>query len=159
MTVNFGSSDNSLTYAYDGAGRVSSRTANIGGSAYASNYGYLAGDTTRYGTGASSPLISGITQTGHNLSYTYDDVGNILSVAYGGKTTTYVYDTLGQLTRANDPARTTPPAALRAPPGHTTTTRAEIYKMSNATPIQSEHQAVYCRRSPIPMGMPTGRTS
>ena len=37
-------------------------------------------------------------------SYTYNDRGNIASITYGVKTTSYVYDTKGQLTRENNEA-------------------------------------------------------
>ena len=105
--LTYGSSAYSVGYGYDGVGRVGTRTATIGGAAYATTYGYLAGDAARYGTGATTPLVSAITQTGHTLNYTYDDVGNITSCTYGGKTTTYAYGTLGQLIRVNDPQDTT----------------------------------------------------
>ena len=35
-------------------------------------------------------------------SYTYDNIGNILSIADGIYTATYAYDSLNQLVRAND---------------------------------------------------------
>ena len=38
-----------------------------------------------------------------DFSYTYDNVGNITSETREGVTTTYAYDSLGQLTRVNDP--------------------------------------------------------
>ena len=44
-----------------------------------------------------------ITQPGENHSYAYDNVGNIVSAARNGVTTTYAYDALGQLIRVNDP--------------------------------------------------------
>ena len=48
-----------------------------------------------------------MTQSGETCSYTYDDVGNILTATRNGVTTSYVYDNLGQLTRVNDPSDTT----------------------------------------------------
>ena len=57
-----------------------------------------------YGANSTSPLVSGIMQSGHNLSYVYDDNGNITSVVYKGQTIGYVYDALGQLIRVNDQA-------------------------------------------------------
>ena len=42
-----------------------------------------------------------------DFSYTYDNVGNITSETREGVTTTYSYDSLGQLTRVNDPHDTT----------------------------------------------------
>lgn len=106
-TLTFGSAANSLSYVYDGVGRVGTRTAKIGDAAFATVYNFLAGDAARYGSGASTTLVGGITQPGHSLNYTYDDMGSILSCAYAGKTTTYAYDTLGQLIRVNDPHDTT----------------------------------------------------
>ena len=40
----------------------------------------------------------------NSSAYTYDNVGNIVSAARGSQTTTYEYDSMGQLTRVNDPA-------------------------------------------------------
>ena len=48
-----------------------------------------------------------MTQSGETCSYTYDDVGNILTATRNGVTTSYVYDNLGQLTRVNDPSDAT----------------------------------------------------
>ena len=58
-------------------------------------------------TNATTPLVSSISQYGMDFSYTYDNVGNILSETREGVTTTYSYDSLGQLTRVNDPHDTT----------------------------------------------------
>lgn len=40
-----------------------------------------------------------LTTAGGAFSYTYDGNGNIASVTYGDKTTTYTYDTVNQLLR------------------------------------------------------------
>ena len=56
-----------------------------------------------YGTGATTPLVSKITQNGIGFEYTYDNRGNIISEKRGSLTTTYAYDALGQLIRVNDP--------------------------------------------------------
>ena len=95
-----------VEYTYDALGRIQTRKA-TNGSAYTSNYSFVAGDTTLYGTGATTPLVSSITQgsgtNAMNFSYTYDVRGNILTETHGGKTRSYVYDAIGQLTRVNDP--------------------------------------------------------
>ena len=58
-------------------------------------------------TNATTPLVSSISQYGMDFSYTYNDVGNITSETREGVTTTYMADSLGQLTRVNDPHDTT----------------------------------------------------
>ena len=77
---------------YNSLGRIASRNAVLNNASYLSSYGYAAGG---YGANSTSPLVSGITQSGHNLSYAYDDNGNITSVVYKGQTIGYVYDPIG----------------------------------------------------------------
>ena len=90
---------NRTDYVYDALGRISSRNAVLNNAFYLSSYSYAAGG---YGANSTSPLVSSITQSGHNLSYAYDDNGNITSAVYKGQTIGYVYDALGQLVRVND---------------------------------------------------------
>ena len=89
-------------YTYDELGRVATRVAECGATAgkLTSTYGYVAGG---YGTNSATPLVASIAQEGVALSYAYDNRGNITSETRNGLTTTYVYDTLGQLVRVNDP--------------------------------------------------------
>ena len=77
---------------YDARGRISSRNAVLNNAFYLSSYSYAAGG---YGANSTSPLVSSITQNGHNLSYAYDDNGNITSAVYKGQTIGYVYDPIG----------------------------------------------------------------
>ena len=98
-TVQYGSASNQTAYTYDDLGRMTTRTLTVGGTNYASTYGFTAGG---HGAGSTTALVSSITQNGQNCSYTYDDVGNITSEIRGAYTTTYGYDNLGQLTRVNN---------------------------------------------------------
>ena len=102
-SISYDGGTNKIAYTYDKLGRIQKRTATQGSNSYDTAYSFAAGDTARYGTGATTPLVSAITQPGMNLSYAYDNRGNISSETRGGKTTTYAYDALGQLTRVNDP--------------------------------------------------------
>ena len=90
---------NRVTYTYDGIGRVSQKTVTVGSHAYGVAYSYAAGANG----GNTTSLVAGLSQSGENFSYTYDDAGNIVSVSRNGVQTEYVYDALGQLTRVNDP--------------------------------------------------------
>ena len=72
----------------------------VNGSAYTTAYAYAPGAES----GQTTALVQEITQPGENHSYAYDNVGNIVSAARNGVTTTYVYDALGQLIRVNDPS-------------------------------------------------------
>ena len=61
----------------------------------------------KYGDGDTTGLVSQewLMKNGTTIDvkeYSYDDRGNIVSVVAGGKTTTYVYDSLGQLVRENN---------------------------------------------------------
>jgi RHS repeat-associated protein len=76
-TLTYGDVNNKLTQAYDGIGRVGTRTVTVGGRAYNTSYTYESGG---YGAASTTPLINSITQDGQATTYTYDDAGNILSV-------------------------------------------------------------------------------
>lgn len=93
-----------VTYTYDGLGRVSERSANAGGTAVTTAYTYLDG---AYGSNSTTPLVRTMTQAGTELTYTYDETGNITGISDGQQRITYVYDLLGQLIRVNDPYDTT----------------------------------------------------
>ena len=105
--VCYNSSETSkVDYGYDKLNRITSRTVTNGTSAYATQYAYVPG-AVAYGENATTPLVSSITQgegaSAMNFAYTYDNRGNITSETRNCLTTTYVYDTLGQLIRVNDP--------------------------------------------------------
>jgi YD repeat-containing protein len=87
-----------LGYAYDGLGRLTSRTAGPGLS-YLSTYRYV--DNT---DGSTTTLLAGITNGAEpEMSYTYDGSGNITEVCQGSVLTrSYAYDALDQLVRADD---------------------------------------------------------
>lgn len=93
-----------VTYTYDGLGRVSERSANAGGTAVTTAYTYLDG---AYGSNSTTPLVRTMTQAGTELTYTYDETGNIAGISDGQQRITHVYDLLGQLIRVNDPYDTT----------------------------------------------------
>ena len=87
-----------VTYTYDGIGRITERKVVYSGHTYTTGYSYLTGQN-----GLTTPLVSGISQSGESLVYTYDACGNISSVTRDGQTTQYTYDSLNRLTRSNDP--------------------------------------------------------
>ena len=92
-----------VEYTYDALGRIQTRKA-TNSNVHKVDYVYVAGDTTLYGTGATTPLISQIKENDTvAYQYTYDVRGNILTETHGGKTRSYVYDAIGQLVRVNDP--------------------------------------------------------
>ena len=101
--LNYGSANDRTNVTYDGLGRVSGRSVTVNGHSYDTAFSYVPGATNSKTTG----LIQGITQSGENFTYTYDDVGNISSVTQNGKVTSYVYDAIGQLIRVNDQSDTT----------------------------------------------------
>lgn len=102
--IEYGASTRKVAYAYDGLGRITTKTVTNGSNAAASTYGFIAGG---HGSDSTTSLVGSITQPGQTLTYDYDDVGNIVKEkrAENGTTkeTTYKYDKLGQLTRVNDP--------------------------------------------------------
>ena len=103
--------EHKVEYTYDALNRITSRKVTNGEQVYETTYGYVAGNTTKYGAGATTPLISTITQgadaNAMNFAYAYDSRGNITSETRNGKKTTYSYDALGQLIRVNDPHENT----------------------------------------------------
>ena len=98
--LTYGSSASKTENAYDGLSRLSTRKVYVNGSAYTTAYAYAPGAES----GQTTALVQEITQPGENHSYAYDNVGNIVSAARNGVTTTYAYDALGQLIRVNDPS-------------------------------------------------------
>ncbi|MGJ4850992.1 RHS repeat domain-containing protein [Bacillota bacterium Meth-B3] len=106
--VKYGDGTRKVAYTYDKLGRVQKRTA-TNGMAYETNYAYLPGDTALYGSGASTALVSQISQShlydAMDFSYTYDERGNITSETRSGVTdpTEYGYDAIGQLNYVSDP--------------------------------------------------------
>ena len=85
--------------AIDLLNRASTTSVTLGSTAFTSNIQYTAGG---YGSGSQTNLVASISQTGCNCAYSYDDNGNIASATLNGKTTSYVYDALGQLICVND---------------------------------------------------------
>ena len=109
--VKFGTDTEKVVYTYDELGRMATRKQYNGSSSTVRNsatYSYLAGSQSASGYTSCTPLVSGINQTGIDFSYGYEaKTANITSEArtggsYGG-TTTYAYDSMGQLVRVNDP--------------------------------------------------------
>lgn len=98
-TLQFGGTTNKVTFNYDVIGRVASRAIMVNNKGYATSFVYTPGG---YGANSSTPLVKTMTQAGHVLNYTYDNMGRISSTVYAGKTVQYLYDKLGQLTRVND---------------------------------------------------------
>ena len=78
-------------YGYDRVNRIAARTM-VGNTIYTTTLSYLRPESDD--PCMSTPLAQSITQNGQNFSYTYDNVGNILSVTRNGLTTTYGYDKL-----------------------------------------------------------------
>ena len=101
-----GSNNYLVNYTFDKLNRITSRKL-TNSVEYNTVYGYVQGDTTAYGSNATTALVASITQgsgtNAFNLAYTYDSRGNITSETRNGNTTTYEYDALGQLVRVNDP--------------------------------------------------------
>lgn len=98
--LRYGADNRQLSYEYDPIGRVYKRTV-VGSSDFETTYTYYGPDSED--SVRTSPLVETITQNSQNFSYSYDDVGNIIAETRNGVVSTYVYDTLGQLIRANDP--------------------------------------------------------
>ena len=106
-----------MKYSYDYVGRVSSVARGTAGANANGNinnftatttlgttYTFVASGYNQYDANATTPLVAGITHgCGMTFGYTYDNVGNITQETRDNVQTTYVYDSLGQLTRVNDP--------------------------------------------------------
>ena len=103
--IQYGADTRKVEYTYDELGRIASKTTRNGNLTRGTSYSYVTGNPPL--VNATTPLVSSISQYGMDFSYTYDNVGNILSETREGVTTTYAYDSLGQLTRVNDPHDTT----------------------------------------------------
>ena len=101
--IQYGDASHKLEYTYDGLGRVTIRKVTNGASEYSTSYEFVAGDTVKYGAGATTPLVKKITQPEMNFEYEYDSRGNIISETRNGLVTRYEYDALGQLTYVSDP--------------------------------------------------------
>ncbi len=105
--IQYDDANHKVEYTYDTLNRITNRKVTNGEQVYETTYGYVSGDTEKYGTGATTPLISTITQgadaNAMNFAYEYDSRGNIVSENRNGDVTTYSYDALGQLIRVNDP--------------------------------------------------------
>ena len=102
--VEFGDETRMVSYDYDDVGRIDSRTVTNGtGNTYSTDYTFVTGSTAVVEYNPTTPLVSSIVQAGMNLSYAYDNRGNIISETRNGLVTNYEYDGMGQLTRVNDP--------------------------------------------------------
>lgn len=82
-----------VSYVYDGLGRLT--TKNIG--SFDTGYSY-----ENVGEDKTTTLVKSVATPAGTYTYTYDNIGNILSVSDGSKTTSYEYDSLNQLVRVND---------------------------------------------------------
>ena len=82
--------DEAAAYAYDGEGRVATRTDKCGTATYAyDGAGRLASETDGFG---------------RRLEYSYDDAGNLRSIAYPeGETVEYAYTDSGQIESVTTP--------------------------------------------------------
>uniref|UniRef100_UPI00402865B1 RICIN domain-containing protein n=1 Tax=Eubacterium sp. TaxID=142586 RepID=UPI00402865B1 len=82
-----------VSYVYDGLGRLTTRN--------------IASFDTRYtyenvGDNKTTTLVKSVETPAGTYTYTYDNIGNILSTTDGTNTTSYEYDSLNQLVRVND---------------------------------------------------------
>ena len=82
-----------VSYTYDPLGRLTNRK--IGSFSNAYTYEDVGEDKT-------TTLVQSVVTPAGTYSYTYDNIGNILSITDGTYTATYAYDSLNQLVRAND---------------------------------------------------------
>ena len=125
-----------VTYAYDGYGRTTSRTVQAG-TPYRTSYGFYQNpdgtDTTR-----AAWTEAGGTKT----SYEYDTRGNITRVSEGGtEVLTYTYDELGELLRADDRTEGKSHAWSYDAGGNRTEER--IYPYTTGTPGEPETTISY----------------
>lgn len=88
---------NTVNYAYDILGRLSSKEINSGSSLYKTSYGYVNGSN-----GSTTNIIGSITNGNSSISYTYDKNGNIETITDGGKSIKYYYDELNELIREDN---------------------------------------------------------
>ena len=82
-----------VSYTYDPLGRLTNRKIGSFNNAY--TYEDVGSDKT-------TTLVKSVSTPAGTYSYTYDNIGNILSVTDGTYTASYEYDSLNQLVRAND---------------------------------------------------------
>ena len=101
-TVTNGSA--SETYTYDGYGRVSQKVTKNGTATVLTDTFTYRTPTTGTTSGQVSTLKLAASGLNRTYTYTYDNNGNILSVSDGTNTTSYVYDSAGQLLRENNQA-------------------------------------------------------
>lgn len=90
---------NKLQNYYDDLGRLVRKSFN-GIKEFGSVYTYE--DITVNNDQRTTTLVKSVATPTGTLTYTYDKLGNILSVTDGTYTTSYEYDSLNQLTRVND---------------------------------------------------------
>ena len=91
-----------INYTYDGLGRLTNKSVLVGGGdpdAPKLNNIYTYQDV---GTNKTTTLVQSVQTAAGTYTYTYDAVGNILSVSDGTYTNSYVYDSLNQLVRENN---------------------------------------------------------
>ena len=112
--IQYGDATHRVRYGYDGQGRLLTRRVTNGSADQTATYSYLGSSVAIPGlsTVSSTNLVSGISQPLVSFAYGYaGNTDNIVSEtrtggSYAG-TTTYEYDSLGQLTRVNDPVEGT----------------------------------------------------
>ena len=83
--------------AYDAIGRVSGSTITIGGAVYNISYTYHAGVN-----GSTTARVASMTNNGSTIAYTYDENGNIETIAEGTKLTKYTYNELSEVIREDN---------------------------------------------------------
>ena len=91
----------SLQLGYDALSRLSTASNGV----YTRNYTYRDISTTQTTTQVEKLRYTGLNGalSGLTYNYTYNPLGNIASVTSGGSTSSYTYDTMGQLTAASLP--------------------------------------------------------
>ena len=82
-----------VSYTYDPLGRLTNRKVGSFNNAYTYE---------DVGTDKTTTLVKSVSTPAGTYSYTYDNIGNILSITDGTYTSSYEYDSLNQLVRAND---------------------------------------------------------
>ncbi len=90
-----------VSYTYDAFGRMSQQVTKHGDSTSGTT---VLTESATFNPGNTENSTSGQIASYNGFTYTYDDNGNITSVTYGGKTTTYEYDSANQLIRENNQA-------------------------------------------------------
>ena len=93
---------NSINYSYDSIGRSTAKTINISAAttnSFKVNYIYVKGNVDK----ATTNRIETMDNNNKKIIYTYDNNGNIKTIAHDDKTITYYYDELNQLVREDNP--------------------------------------------------------